>query len=170
MIERPIGVMRIALAFIVLGTACSSADSHARAAAQSALVGTWRALEYTNPDASDSADRFPLGRPLRGYLVYDATGHVFFQTVRGLTAKPEARGRWSDADSTSLHALLSSAVAYFGTYKADYGAGNVIHRIEGEIPPNLGTTEIATPFHVRGDTLVLGRDSSTHWIFVRVRG
>ena len=133
------------------------------------LVGTWRALEFVNPRASDSLRRWPLGKSPRAYLVYDATGHVFFQAVSGLAASAEARGGWSGADSSALRALLASAAAYFGTYIAHPEQGSVIHRIEGEIPPNRGTTEIATPYELRADTLLLGRDSSEHWRFLRVR-
>jgi hypothetical protein len=132
-------------------------------------VGTWRALEFVNPRADDAGHRWPLGRSPRAYLVYDGTGHVFFQTVNGVAASPEARGHWSAADSAALRDLLGSASAYFGTYVVDPGTGSVIHRIEGEIPPNSGTTEIATPYRLQGDTLVLGADSSVHWTFLRVR-
>ena len=160
-----------ALALLLAIAACDHAGSRAESAPVGgpSLVGTWRAADYIDPDGKDSATRYPLGRPLRGYLVYDSTGHVFFQMVRGLVAAPEARGKWNSADLATLRTLLSGAAAYFGTYQADYATGRVVHRIEGEIPPNIGTTEVATPFHLRGDSLRLGRDSSAHWIFVRVR-
>jgi len=66
----------------------------------------------------------------------------------------------------ALAALLSPSgrIGYLGG--ADV---TVIHRIEGEIPPNSGTTEIATPYELRGDTLILGHDSTAHWKFLRVR-
>lgn len=64
---------------------------------------------------------------------------------------------------------VRDATAYFGTYRADYSAGRVVHHIEAEIPPNAGETEVATPFRVRGDTLTLGPDSATHWTFIRVK-
>jgi len=101
--------------------------------------------------------------------VYDATGHVFFQAANGLATRPGFRGRWREADSAALHMLLADAAAFFGTYRVDYATGTVVHRIEGEIPPNLGNTEIATPFRVHSDSLRLGRDSSAHWVFLRVR-
>jgi len=149
---------------------CGHTESRNGASSRGAsLVGTWRAADFLDPTASDSATRYPLGRPLRGYLVYDTTGHVFFQMVRGLIASPEVRGKWARADSATLKALLGGAAAYFGTYQVDYATARVAHRIEGEIPPNTGTTEIATPFHLHGDSLQLGRDSSAHWIFIRVR-
>lgn len=153
----------------VLTIGCRHTESRTSSSPGPSLVGTWRAADFVNVSAKDSATRYPLGRPLHGYLVYDSTGHVFFQMVRGLIASPDIRGKWDRADSATLKALLGGAAAYFGTYQPDYASGRVVHRIEGEIPPNIGTTEIATPFHLRGDSLQLGRDSSAHWIFVRVR-
>src|SRR5262245_13196520 len=149
---------------------CSSPDHPTTKIAESPLQGTWRAVEYIEyPRATDGAARWPLGRHPLAYLVYDATGHVFFQSVTGQTASPDARGKWYNADSTALHELLAGAHAYFGTYHVTAAAGTVSHRIEGEIPPNIGTTEIASPYRLNHDTLVLGRDSSAHWTFIRVR-
>jgi hypothetical protein len=133
------------------------------------VEGTWRAVEYINVRAEDSALRYPFGRPPHGYLVYDPTGHVFLQVVRGLATDARARGHWHDADSATLFSLLNGSVAYFGEYRANYATSTVVHLIDAEIPPNIGMTEVATPFQIRGDTLQLGRDSSVHWLFVRVR-
>lgn len=160
---------RVTVLAVIAALSCRQSEGHPRLAEPTSLVGTWRALEYENPRATDSLRRWPLGQSPRAYLVYDATGHVFFQAVSGVAATAEARGRWSGADSSTLRALLTSAAAYFGTYVAHPGSGSVVHRIEGEIPPNRGTTEIATPYQLRGDTLILGRDSTVHWTFLRVR-
>jgi hypothetical protein len=159
---------------VVVATAlcvsCSSPDRPTTKIAEAQLQGTWRAIEYVeNPRSTDGAPRWPLGRHPLAYLVYDPTGHVFFQAVAGQTASPDARGKWHDADSAALLELLAGAHAYFGTYRTSPSTGTVSHRIEGEIPPNLGTMEIASPYRLNRDTLVLGRDSSTHWTFVRVR-
>ena len=159
----------ITIAASLAALSCKESESRTRRASLPGLVGTWRALEFVKPLASDTLRRWPLGKSPRAYLVYDVTGHVFFQAVSGLAASPEARGQWFGADSSALRALLASAAAYFGTYVASPQNGTVIHRIEGEIPPNSGTTEIATPYELRADTLILGRDSSAHWKFLRVR-
>ena len=132
----------ITIATLLAALSCKKSEGRTRRANSNGLVGTWRALE---------------------------TGHVFFQAVSGLAASREARGQWFGADSSALRALLASAAAYFGTYVASPQNGTVIHRIEGEIPPNSGTTEIATPYELRGDTLILGHDSTAHWKFLRVR-
>src|SRR6185295_5505014 len=105
----------------------------------------------------------------RAYLVYDPTGHVFFQAAIEPRLQDHARGRWTQADSTSLAALLRAGLAYCGTYSVDRASGRVTHRIEGEFPPSSGTTEVATPYRIASDTLVVGVDSLTHWRFRRVR-
>ena len=156
--------------FIVLATLVAGACAKEKTARveSSPLVGTWRASAYI-VKRSDEAPRYPFGDAPKAYLVYDNTGHVFFQAVADARVLEDARGRWRGADSAALTALLQSGLAYFGTYTANAGAGTVTHHIEGELPPNLGTTEIATPYRVAGDTLVLGVDSLTHWRFTRVR-
>jgi hypothetical protein len=155
---------RIALFMIV--AACRTERPASEAPAS--IVGTWRAESYVVRRAGESP-RYPLGQTLRGYLVYDATGHVFFQAAIEPTLLDDARGKWHNADSTSLAALLRAGLAYFGTYSVDRASGRVTHRIEGEFPPNTGTTEVATPYRLAADTLILGVDSLTHWRFRRVR-
>lgn len=80
--------------------------------------------------------------------------------------------RWGakSADSTQLNVLLRDAAAYFGTYLVDNARSMIIHRIEGEVPPNTGVIEQATPFTLRHDTLQLGKDSLSHYVRVRARG
>jgi hypothetical protein len=127
-------VSALARLFVAASVAtCSKGSPPAAIAVDRPLVGTWRALEYVDPRANDAAQANPLGRPPRAYLVYDRTGHVFFQAVHGLAANADVRGRWRVADSASLNHLLSDAAAYFGTYTADYARGTVGHHIEGEI-------------------------------------
>ena len=112
---RCVATASLALAAAITLAACSGSNASANAlGGNRPLVGTWRASEYQNPRAQDSARVFPFGRPPHGYLVYDRTGHVFFQVEHNLAA---ARGRWHQADSASLTQLLSNAAAYFGTYR-----------------------------------------------------
>ena len=60
-------------------------------------------------------------------------------------------------------------VAYFGTYSVDSAAQLVTQRIEGELLSRLGSVEVATPYRLHGDSLILGTDSLEQWIFVRVQ-
>lgn len=156
--------MRIAWIALALAAGCSKPDAAAKppVSAKQLLIGTWRAVEYSR--GSDDAREYPFGRPPRGYIVYDPTGHVFFQVGnRGQQTPPPGKS-WQQADSSTLEQLVRGSSAYFGTYAVDETNGTVTHHIEGEIPPWRATTEVAHPFTVHNDTL-----SIASWIFVRVR-
>jgi hypothetical protein len=100
-------------------------------------------------------------------LVYDQTGHVFLHVARD-SVSVEVRRKWQLADSAFLLQLLRGTEAYVGTFRINYASSIVAHQIEVETPPNLGVTEVATPFRLSGDTLRLGRDSFPNWTFLRV--
>jgi hypothetical protein len=158
-------------AFVALGCATRDAepprrdnDRPYRAEHASTVVGTWRILRQVGVGDSSSTSRLPFGAAPLGYIVYDATGHVFFQVARRNSPSQAPTGRWRRADSSALQQVLTDASAYFGTYTIDAESGTMVHHIESEIPPNQGTIEMATPYQVRGDTLVLA-----HWLFLRVR-
>jgi hypothetical protein len=152
------------IAGCAMALACSRTKTPAKPPARAAdrLVGTWRAVEYAR--GPDDARQYPFGRPPRGYIVYDATGHVFFQVGRSDDSLPRPNVSWDVADSSALARMLRGSAAYFGTYTVDATRGIVTHHIEGEIPPRRANTEIATPFEIRHDTLALSQ-----WLFVRVR-
>lgn len=155
----------LTVAALFLQTACSTAeDRPTPAVVADTLVGTWRAVAHRQPN-SDS-----LGsNPVRGYLVYDATGHVFVQVMQRSTADSLSIRRWSDVPDTILRNMVRGFRAYFGTYQVDRAAQLVTHHIEGEFLPGAGQSEVATPYQLRGDTLILGTDSSERWMFVRIR-
>jgi hypothetical protein len=130
-----------------------------------ALVGTWRPIEYMARD--QESFHVLRGSDLRGYLVYDSTGHVLFQLMRPLNEPSTETGmdRWAVDSSTHP---LSMFYAFFGTFVVDHTTGLLVHRLEGEYPRHMGPTEVATPFLLRGDTLTIGRDSAQRWVFVRL--
>ena len=100
--------------------------------------------------------------------MYDATGHVFLQ-VQDAGTSDSVRSRWRGAPDSVLKKVLHGFQAYFGTYMVDSISQMVTHRIEGELLPRFGTVEVATPFRLRGDSLILGADSLEQWLFVRIR-
>jgi hypothetical protein len=134
------------------------------------LIGTWRPVEFAR--MSGTGRLFPFGTPPRGYLIYDNTGHVVFEVVRPGVPRPMAKGGGSPADAAELQRYLESFSGFFGTYQVNEAAKTVTHRLEGELPQTGGfveVSEVAKPFDVRGDSLVFGRDSSTRWVFLRIR-
>jgi hypothetical protein len=162
--------MRLAIVIFILVCACGEQDaSIPLATVADSLIGTWRIVGHTPPEATDTGSSLPFGTRPRGYLVYDPTGHVFFQVQRAGAADSLLNRPWRDAPDSILREVLEGFQAYYGTYALDALARSVTHRIEGEFLPRRGETELATPFHFRHDSLILGRDSLERWIFVRVR-
>lgn len=156
----------ISLATLLLSCACTNTrERQVSVAAADSLEGTWRVIAHLQPSGRDSL----LQRQVRGYLVYDLTGHVFVQVMQRGTADSLTVRRWYDVPDSMLKNMIGGFRAYFGTYQVDSAARMVTHRIEGEFLPRVGQAEVATPFDLHGDTLRLGADSSERWIFVRVR-
>ena len=48
-----------------------------------ALIGTWRVVEIADLD-KDGKWQYRFGEHPRGYFVYDVTGHVHIQIMKGL--------------------------------------------------------------------------------------
>ena len=147
--------------------ACAGPNS-ATTSPPATLVGTWRIIRHAPPEGSDTSASVRFGSRPRGYLVYDATGHVFLQ-VQDAAIADSVKSQWAGAPDSILNRILHGFQAYFGTYAVDSSAQLVTHRIEGEVLPRLGSTEVATPYRLRGDSLILGADSLEQWYFVRVR-
>ena len=85
------------------------------------LIGTWRLVEYADLD-KDGKWEYWYGEHPRGYVVYDATGHVHVQIMKvpPLARFPEAN--WDiDKPPSPEHALAAYNAynAYFGTYTVD---------------------------------------------------
>jgi hypothetical protein len=118
------------------------------AGAQSAdnpLVGTWRPVEFVDWDSTGRRTSL-LGPEPRGYLIYTASGHV------------------------SLHIFGARLPyeSYVGIYSVDARHGVVNHQIEAASTPEATAGSGARPFRLRGDTLILGDDTTWRRVFVRV--
>jgi hypothetical protein len=155
---------------LTAASACRSESKQLAADSVSSetLTGTWRVVRYSRGAYEDSSYRFPFGAKPRGYLVYDSTGHVFFQVLRpsAYDSLLSLSGKLPP-DSTVVR-LLSGSTAYFGTYVIDKVQRTITHHIEGEFLPVRGLLEIANSYRRSGDTLILG-DTLKQWVFVRVR-
>lgn len=136
--------------------------------ARDSLIGTWRIVRYAVAATDSTRDAFRIGNTPLGYLVYDATGHVFFQALRRSAMDSLRIGVTRNAPKTQLYDLTTGFTAYFGTFVVDSIDHTVRHRIEGELPPSSSSMEHAKYFRVSRDSLMLGTDSLRSWRFVRV--
>jgi hypothetical protein len=135
------------------------------------VVGTWRVERFSQRQARDSTRIFPFGLSPLGYLVYDNTGHVFFQVMSAGGMDTLRQLRSQDAPDSILRRFFRGTIAYsfWGTYRVDPGNRVVTHFLEAEFPPKGGSVEISTPYRFAADTLVLGVDSLQSWVLLRVK-
>ena len=136
-----------------------------------ALIGTWRLVEFADLD-KDGKWQYWYGEHPRGYIVYDATGHVHIQIMKvpPLARFPEAN--WdTDKPPSPEHALAAYNAydAYFGTYTVDAKKHMVIHHVEGSMAPDYTDTDQPRSFKLDGDRLELGDGKTYRCVLERVR-
>lgn len=122
------------------------------------LVGTWRIERFTDTDAAGKIS-YPYGEHPKGYIVYDASGHVHVQIMRMPAAVPFASGDDTQGTNDEVRAAYRGYVAYFGTYHIDTQKGLVVHRIEGSLMPSYLGTDQPRPFRIERDVLTIEGDS-----------
>jgi hypothetical protein len=136
-----------------------------------ALIGTWRILEFADLD-KDGKWAYRFGEHPRGYIVYDATGHVHIQIMKvpTLPSFPEANSN-KGTSPTPDHALAAynAYVAYFGTYTVDVEKHIVTHHVEGSLAPDYTDTDQPRPYRLAGDRLELGDGKTWRRVLERVR-
>lgn len=153
------------LSLVTLGFARRRSDEG------SALIGTWRVVEFADLD-KDGKWVYPFGKHPRGYFVYDVSGHVHIQVMKvpPLAPFPEAN---SDGGKppTADHALAAyqAYIAYFGTYTIDGRKRVVTHHVEGSLAPDYTDTERPRPFKLKGDWLEIGDGKTWRRVLERVR-
>ena len=96
-----------------------------------ALIGTWRVVEFADLD-KEGKWQYRFGEHPRGYVVYDATGHVHIQLMKvpPLAPFPEANtGEGKPPSAEHALAAYTAYVAYFGTYTVDEKKQVVTHQL-----------------------------------------
>jgi hypothetical protein len=121
------------------------------------LAGTWRIERFTDTDAAGKTS-YPYGEHPKGYIVYDASGHVHVQIMRMPATAPFASGDDAKGTNEEVRAAYRGYVAYFGTYRIDAQKGLVVHRIEGSLMPSYLGTDQPRPFRIEGDVLTIEGD------------
>lgn len=117
------------------------------------FVGTWELVSTEVRDAGGAV----TGESLPGWvgqLVYSQDGYMsahlmgpsrpVFASADRLAAPPEQR-----------QAAFDSYVAYYGSYRVDDGASEVIHQVHGALSPTMVGTDQHRRFTLEGDRLVL---------------
>jgi hypothetical protein len=136
-----------------------------------ALIGTWRLVEFADLDKGGKWQH-KYGEHPRGYIVYDASGHVHVQIMKvpPLAPFPEAEtGDGKQPSAEHAFAAYTAYTAYFGTYTVDEKKHVVTHHVEGSLRPDYTGTDQARPFKLEGDRLEIGDGKTWRRVLERVR-
>jgi hypothetical protein len=136
-----------------------------------ALIGTWRLVEFADLD-KDGQWEYKYGEHPRGYIVYDATGHVHIQIMKVPPLAPFQEAKTgNDGTPSADHAIAAytAYAAYFGTYTVDEQKHVVTHHVEGSLKPDYTDTDQSRPFKLEGDRLEIGDGKTWRRVLERVR-
>jgi len=165
MMQRALRVLSVAFLVVSLLTTLQPSSAAPSAAAKD-LVGTWRLVSYEDWDASGKLSR-PYGEHPRGYIVFDATGHVSINIMRMPPLPPFASKDEDVATPEEKQAAYDAYVGYFGTYSVE--PGRFVTHVEGSLYPTYTNTDQARPFVLNGETLILGDGKTWKRVLERVR-
>lgn len=148
-----------ALALAPLTQAAAQTPAPASAAEQ--ILGTWKLVSYVGEDVGSGARTDVMGAHPSGYIEYGRDGRMMV-IIAGTGRKKPAGSVASPAEA---QALLTSLLAYAGTYTLDTRAHTVTHHIDVSWDETrTGESHLRT-YRFEGDRLALttqpSRDPAT---------
>jgi len=149
----------VALAFLPLAPAPAQTPAEASAAEQ--LIGTWKLVSYVGEDVASGNKTDVMGPHPSGYIEYGRDGRMIVIIVGTDRKKPAG----SVATPAEAQALLTSLLAYAGTYTLDTAAHTVTHHIEVSWDETRTGESHVRSYRFEGDRLTLttqpSRDPAT---------
>jgi len=139
----------IGLAFLTGSIAAAQALAAPEVAEQ--ILGTWKLISYVGEDAATGAKADVMGEHASGYINYGRDGRMIVIIVGAGRSKPAG----SVATPAEAQALITSMLAYAGTYTLDTAAHTVTHHIEVSWDQTrTGESHVRT-YRLDGDRLTL---------------
>ncbi|MBN1293726.1 MAG: lipocalin-like domain-containing protein [Candidatus Latescibacteria bacterium] len=118
------------------------------------FIGTWelQSSEQRNADDPDSPPVYPMGRDIKGYIMYGEDGHM------SVVLMNEKRPKFSSDDLTGgsvteKTSAFDSYITYCGTYEVH--EKEIIHHIQASLFPNWTGIDQKRLYEFEGDTLTL---------------
>ena len=134
-----------ALSLALFVHAAPAADTAAEL--QRKFAGSWRLISIEGPN------RQPASGKLSGIIMYDNSGHMAVQIVRGdRAAFPNGRVKATDKE---LAAAYATYTAYYGTYTFEPEHNIVIHHLGGSLSPGQIGQDNIRYFELKGNRLTL---------------
>jgi hypothetical protein len=132
-----------------------------------AIVGTRQLAEYTNWDSTGALVQEFGPHPV-GYIIFDGTSHFSVHIMRTPPARPFAAGP-DKPTPTESREFLRTYYGAFGGYRVDSAQSAIAFKVEGATRPDLIGTEVRLPYHLAGDSLILGDQKTWRRVWLRVR-
>lgn len=158
----------IAITAVSYGQSSSkTAKSSDKTVQQNALVGTWKLIEFADLDSATGQWKHRYGRNPKGYFTYTKSGVVSLNISSEIPSKMSEDS--TKQYSTTLFDIIDkSGVGYFGTYTVDWGKSIVTHHVTGGTIPYYIDTDQQRPFILKGDTLIIGDNTTWKRVLVKV--
>jgi len=130
---------------------------------------TWRLVSYESSTDSGRTWFKRLGDGPKGYIMYDATGHMMVAFEK-MPPPPKfaSDDDWKPSAEEALR-VYSGFVAYFGTYTIDESVHAVTHHVEGSLNPSYFGTNQVRPATLDGDRLTLSDGKNFRVVWEKVR-
>jgi hypothetical protein len=139
--------------FLLTTLLVTAVSSLAQNPTVSQLVGTWQivSIEDTSKDGTIGPSA-QFGPHPKGFLLYEADGHMCATLVNGDRAAWKDSAKPTDAEKIAYYDTL---IAYCGTFKLDSATSTVTHYPSvAWIPAYVGSTQ-PRPFKLEGNRLII---------------
>jgi len=151
----------VVLALLLLPPAPAPAQTGAEGPVAERILGTWKLVSYVGEDVASGNKTDVMGPHPSGYIEYGRDGRMIV-IIAGTDRKKPAG---AVATPQEAQALLTSLLAYAGTYTLDSAAHTVTHHIEVSWDQTrTGESHVRT-YRFEGDRLTLttqpSRDPAT---------
>jgi hypothetical protein len=141
----------------VLGFPChSSAQTEQANSIQQEILGTWKLVSYIREDLPSGAKSDVMGDHPTGYLNYGPDGRMMVMIVGNARKKPAG----AIATPDEAEALITSMLAYGGTYTIDGESKTVTHHIDISWDQTRTGTDNVRSYKLGGNRLMLSTEPS----------
>jgi hypothetical protein len=142
----------------VLGLPCHLSEQTDQASPiQQAISGTWKLLSYVREELPSGVKSDVMGAHPSGYINYGREGRMIVIIVGSDRKKPTG----AVATPDEAEALITSMLAYAGTYSIDSQAKTVTHHVDISWDQSRTGTDQVRSYKLEGDRLTLTTAPST---------
>lgn len=116
------------------------------------LAGAWKLLVFEF--RSEGQVVFPFGTNFLGLCLYDSTGYMALQIMRGDRPRFAANDQQLGTPE-EIGAAFFGYLSYSGTYVADETHGVIVHHVSQALFPNWIGTDQVRFYRISGDRLIV---------------